>query len=270
MTAIKVSIITTTYNDAHLHLFEQIRSTINSFHLATPGNMFSQIIVDDGSFCPQSLKSLEYIKCSNIPGLTVIHTDNQGLPAARNFALHQADASHIIALDADDIIHPYFIREILQCIESSTDVLVSTDWAMFGSRHRRFRVRQATPYNIRFANYLPVSTAFPLKCFPQNQYASEMTDGFEDWEFWIRLICSGYQHRNIPRCLFFHREHLNNMTHQSLRKSKDIYDHIKSRNSVLYDSFVNSTLLSKYPPSLFDIVKQSFSPRIRNLISTIR
>lgn len=106
----KVSIIIPCYN-VEKKLIERCLSSINSQTYTD----YEVILVDDGSE-PAYREILDEIKysCNN---LKIYHQDNQGVSAARNNGLKDAQGEYIVFVDADDYLIPDYLNEALKVAE---------------------------------------------------------------------------------------------------------------------------------------------------------
>ena len=186
----RVNIITPTYNDSHLFLLD----TILSVQRQIMNNNRVEImhtIIDDGSNNKESVEFLN--KIEKIKSVRLLHQSNKGLAAARNTGINSACSDYIIPLDSDDLINPCYVDILISKLKStkSKNKISYSNWLSFGRYNRFIEVRKTTPYNIRFANYLPVSALIPTPLALANPYDEKMLQGCEDWDLWIRLICNG-------------------------------------------------------------------------------
>lgn len=75
------------------------------------------IVVDDGSEEDMTwLDDLDWIK--------VIHQENRGEAGARNRLLDEATGDYIAFIDCDDMIAPYYLKEIYRNAESGADLVI--------------------------------------------------------------------------------------------------------------------------------------------------
>ena len=144
--------------------------------------------------------------------------------------------------------------------------LAYTNWASFGRYKRFIEVREANPYNIRLANYLPVSLMLPTNLAINNPYDENMLLGCEDWELWIRLICNGCKTSHARILGFFHREHQKNMTADTLSKFSEIKYYLKQKHPSLYSKNYDDKQKKLFPPSLYDMFRTKTNPNYRYLL----
>jgi glycosyltransferase involved in cell wall biosynthesis len=221
-----VSIITACYNDAHfIHL--PINSVLNQ-----PYENFEMIIVNDGSTSAETLHILEQI---HHPKISIIHQKNKGLPGARNTGIRAARGEYILPLDSDDKITPICLTRSVEVLDSRPDVvMVYGNYRIFGDEDRFVPSGKFNTYKILFANYLVVCSMFRRSAWEQVGGYTENMIGFEDWEFWIKLIERGNRFERIDEVLFTYHKHGRSFWDRSKPIYKDIIDQIRSLHPRLY------------------------------------
>lgn len=122
----KVSVITPAYN-ASEYIGETIESVLNQTY-----DNWEMLIVDDCS----SDNTVEIVKNyaqkdSRIK--LILHSQNQGVSAARNTALKEASGEYIAFLDSDDIWHSEKLLKQLDFMEKNQYVLTYTGYQMYQS-----------------------------------------------------------------------------------------------------------------------------------------
>jgi glycosyltransferase involved in cell wall biosynthesis len=98
----KVSVIIPCFNQG-----EYVDQAVDSV-LKQSFQDFEIVIVNDGSTDPFTISHLQNYSRQKT---TVVHTDNQGLAAARNNGIRQAKSEYILPLDADDKIGATFLEK---------------------------------------------------------------------------------------------------------------------------------------------------------------
>jgi glycosyltransferase involved in cell wall biosynthesis len=163
---------------------------------------FETVIVDDGSTEPETIAML-----SNLPaGIRVVRQENLGLAAARNTGFRDARADFVLPLDCDDALAPSFLTETVALLNAApADVgFVFSDMratgALGGILPRRFN-----RFDQLFLNRLPYCLLLRKSAWREvGGYDETMRDGYEDWEFNIRLTLAGYRGLGIDRPLFIY------------------------------------------------------------------
>src|SRR6202041_351699 len=92
------------------------------------------IVIDDGS----KDRTAEVLRQFASKGVSVVYTENRGLPAAVNRAFSLSQGDYIQELDADDLLAPDKIERQLAASREvdNSRVLLSSPWASFYYRTR--------------------------------------------------------------------------------------------------------------------------------------
>jgi glycosyltransferase involved in cell wall biosynthesis len=161
---------------------------------------FEIIIVDDGSTDADTLATLRSLP----PSIKVVTQPNQGLAAARNTGFRTAAADVVMPLDCDDALAPTFLGEAMQILLSSSPSVgfVFSDMQATGSLGGVLP-RYLSRFDQLFLNRLPYALLLRKAAWQSvGGYDAAMRDGYEDWEFNIRLILAGWKGVRIARPLF--------------------------------------------------------------------
>ena len=165
------------------------------------------VVVDDGSTDATTLQTLEQQRAG---GIRVIRQENQGLAAARNTGVRATEAPFFVPLDADDKLEPRFVERLLPALLEDAALGYSYCHARFsGALDGPWRAAAYDPHRLLVEN-LSVATAVVRRtAFDEaDGYRTDMTYGFEDWDFWIALLGTGYHGRLLPETLFSYRKHV--------------------------------------------------------------
>ncbi|MEG0577646.1 MAG: glycosyltransferase [Bacilli bacterium] len=224
----KVTIIIPCYNYG-----EYIEEAVDSCLASTYENL-EIIVVDDGSTDSYTIKKLEQI--SNKPKTRVIKQVNGGLSSARNFGFRNADAEYVLTLDADDKIAPTFIEKALWILENNNEyAYVYSLVQLFGEQQH---VWETKPYNFSFLKYrniIPATIFIRYSAWETiGGYDEKMMDGYEDWEFIIRLGKNSLTGFHLNEILFFYRKHHGSMLGDSQKKHNILVKYIKNKHSDIY------------------------------------
>lgn len=166
---------------------------------------FEIIIVNDGSTDHQTLQVLHELSQQNI---TVLHKTNGRMSSARNHGVKHAKGVYIAALDADDYFHPTFFEKALPVLQEDNNVAVVTSYIqLFGEFKKVSRPRGGNEYNFLFSNQCPACAMVRKSCWDTvGGYDEAMENGYEDWEFYIRITQRGWTVHVIPEKLLFYRQ----------------------------------------------------------------
>ncbi len=243
----KVSIIIPCYNQGAF-----IDEAVDSV-LAQTFDDFEIIIVNDGSTDAATNDLLENY---SRPKTTVLHTENQGVCAARNTAIKAAAGMYILPLDADDKIEPAYLEKAVTMLDNHPETgVVWCKADFFGTKNGKwdlnpFSLKQIMNYNCVFATAMFRKSDWKRV----GGYNTDMVHSLEDWDFWLSFVELGLSFYQIPEILFHYRQHAVSRT--TLANGKDA----ESRKSIILHHL---DLYAAHP----DLVRRSmaallFSPDI--------
>lgn len=194
-----VSVIMPVYNKG-----TTIRSSIESVkaQTLTPVEI---VIWDDGSVDPETLAVLDEV--SRLPDVTLFRAANQGVVGARNSAIALSRGRYICCLDPDDQIAPTYLEKAVALLESQPEYAIAYPWVhSIGDADELWETQDLDPSLITRANHVPVCAVFRREVFLETGgFSTEMTHGYEDWEFWVHAAELGFRGRCIPAHLFIYR-----------------------------------------------------------------
>lgn len=218
-----VSIIIPCYNQG-----QYLDGAVNSV-LAQTYQDFEIIVVNDGSTDPETV---EILKTYNQPKTTIIHTDNQGLPLARNNGIQVARGRYILPLDADDKIGNTYLQEALELLEDNDNLgIVYCEAEFFGEQEGKWALPEYEFPNILLRNVIFCSGFFRKSDWQEvGGYNPNMIYGWEDYDFWLSIIELGREVYRIPKILFFYRRQAVSMA-KSLNPEKYIKCHTQIFNN---------------------------------------
>lgn len=207
----KTSVVIPCHNDAK-YLPEAIESV-----LAQTEPALEIIVVDDGSTDDTAKVAKRY-------PVTLLRQKNKGVSAARNAGIKRAKGPGIVCLDADDRLHPEFIKTL-----AGLDDIASCDLRAFGERTVKWAPPMQAPKlaHITERNMLLSGSWFRRQFWEQvGGYDETMRDGYEDWDFWVRCMAAGasawvkhdelMEYRTYPKTATRHRNSFANADHAAL------------------------------------------------------
>ena len=179
---VTVSIITPCYNGARF-LADTLRSAAGQ---SRPP--LEILVIDDGS-TDESARIAEEFG----PPVRVIRQPNQGESVARNRGLSEAKGTHVLFLDADDLLDREAVAHLAAALDAAPDAV-----ALMGCRW--FTSDPASPHTVKEAferqffpeiiesNFAPpLCWLAPLHLVQRAGGFCETLRWFEDWDLWWRV-----------------------------------------------------------------------------------
>lgn len=202
--------------------------------LAQEGVDVRVVVVDDGSDDGTTPGACD--RCAS-DRVRVVHQANAGLSRSRNNGAELATTEFIAFLDADDFLDPTFARKLIgklreapdashaYCQETLTELGTGT-----------WRVPEWDPLLLLITNLHPVTCVIRREVFrAAGGFDATMNQGYEDWEFWVRLSAKGFRGVRVPEPLFFWRRHSHTtMVMEAVKRHDMLYAQIVERHRDLY------------------------------------
>lgn len=175
--------------------------------LAQTFGQWEAIVVDDGS--PDHTRDVALAYEARDPRIRYLRLDNGGPARARNQGIAQSRGEFILPLDADDRMAPTYLEEALKAFDERPQLrVVYCQAEFFGDRQGPWEGLRYEGYRqLLLGNSIFCSSVFRRRDWEAvGGYDEQMRLGFEDWEFYIRLLeGAGEQVWQIPRPLFHYR-----------------------------------------------------------------
>lgn len=252
----KISIIIPCYNDA-----EFIEKSVNSALNQDYENK-EIIVIDDGSDEITKAK-LNELK----PKLSKLITqENKGASAARNVGISTARGKYILTLDSDDYFEKSFCRKAIKIFQEKSNAKIVSCYATRIKnkkkdviKHENAALKDFLKYNHTLGNSLFYKSDWEKA----GGYDEKMTEGYEDWEFYIRILKYGGYSHIIPETLFSYRlREISNSTRADKIKYKLLkYIYIKHKD--LYTD--NFEILIGHLLNRLEIVEKSERKNLNKL-----
>jgi glycosyltransferase involved in cell wall biosynthesis len=196
MSAPLVSIILPCYN-AHAHLGQALESARAQTH---PN--LEILIVNDGSTEPETLEFLDALD----DDIRIVHQENGGLPAARNRAFREARGEFILPLDCDDWLEPETVAHLLAAQQVAPAPAFAFPQMILEGEAEGLIKKNYNYFEQLFLNQLPYCLLLPKTAWEEaGGYDESMRQGYEDWEFNIRLGLGGWRGVTVKQPLFHYR-----------------------------------------------------------------
>lgn len=202
----RVSVVIPVYNLGR-YLPDAVESALEQSYPS-----FEVIIIDDGSTDEATIEAVASYEGAG-EKTRVLRTSNQGLAQARNYAIDRAGGEYVLPLDADDMIAPAFLERTVPVLDRDAAVgFVYTSVQLFGEYHA---VWEAEPFE--FCSLLTHNIAHSCSLIRKaawrqvGGYDRAFRRGFEDWDFWIRLVKAGWSGAPVREVLALYRQRPNSM-----------------------------------------------------------
>lgn len=210
-----VSVIIPCYNYGKF-LPGAIESVLNQTY-----QRFEILVINDGStdeFTRQVLCDLRYEKTK------VIHQENQGLAQTRNNGAAAAAGKYICFLDPDDFFEPTYLEKTLTILEADASLGSCYTWVQcFGDLDSIWQTEDLEPFFLKQYDTAPAQSVIRKKAWESvkgangSGFLTKYNGFFEDWVFWIDMLCCGYRGQVIKEPLILYRVHQGSLsaTHKS-------------------------------------------------------
>ncbi len=226
-----ISVVIPCYNDG-----KYVEQSVESVLVQTYTNT-EIIIVDDGSSDPHTIRILD--RLADEKPLRLIRKGNKGLPAARNTGIEASEGDYILPLDADDYFEPAFIERVLPVLLSDPEVRAVSSWARkFGVYEGIIELKGGT-----LRDFVTDSRVMPASLFRKADWQAvggfdeSMVLGYEDWEFWIRMLKNGGRIHVIPEPLFNYRNKPGSLAVTSGINRYAIMEYMVAKNLDVYRQY---------------------------------
>jgi glycosyltransferase involved in cell wall biosynthesis len=230
MTNPKVSIIVTCFNLAK-YLDEALQSIFNQTY---PN--WECMIVDDGSTDNSGEIAREWE--TKDPRFVYLYKENGGVSSARNLGIEKAKQDYILTLDADDKYEASFLDKAMKVLVSDEQLGIVSSWGQYFVGDQLFQVYRLSgksTVDFLFYNDAVGTSLFRKKCWEQvGGYDGNPKNGYEDWEFYLRVCALGWKAHVIEEVLFFYRQHIVSRRKEMNIKENENKKYIFIKNKSIY------------------------------------
>ncbi|MBP7860903.1 glycosyltransferase family 2 protein [bacterium] len=242
-----VSVLIPFYN-AHEFVLETVESIFRQNY-----ENFEIVIVNDGSRLPSVRDILT--NCDSYSITFIDHETNRGLAAARNTAFYASKGELVVPLDADDLIHPNFLKEAVSKLEDLPDIsAVYSQVQIFGDVDMVWSPN-ATLAKLMSGLPIPSTVLFRRNVF-------EMVGGYNlkiksspDVDFWLRVFASGAKILQIDEPLYFYRKYKGSLSDEG--KLTEVEAIVAENENLFFENLeeICVVLNNKYQEIDFDLNK---------------
>jgi len=169
--------------------------------------------------------------------VTIIEKENGGLASARNAGIKASTGKYFMSFDSDDIMRPDCLKEHLKLADDTS--IVTCGLMAFQSENYTARPRVATVDILLKTNCIYSNTLCPKKAWEEVGGFDEsetMKLGWEDREFWLRVLGAGYTSKVSAYVALLWRRHNKSMSTTTADPNHAILqEYIYNKNKHLLD-----------------------------------
>ena len=255
-----ISVVIPLYNKE-----QSIASTLQSV-LAQTYTDYEVIIVDDGSTDNSLQVVREKVRESGKSRIKIIHQENEGVSAARNRGIIEAQGEYIAFLDADDLWTPDYMETLMRLIkdypnaglysigyeEINANIIPSTCRSY--EKHVRGFVEH--PWSAKIGVCTGSVAANRERLIKVGLFDTRMTHG-EDLDMWWRLILDGGLVVDTKCCAFYRQDTENRAMNKTIPLEKHIpyyidkYAEARAKDAE-FRRFFDREMIYRLYPYLFD------------------
>ncbi|MFK7423205.1 glycosyltransferase [Micrococcus luteus] len=193
-----VSIVIGCFNADPAHLSEALDSALTQSY-----DNVEVIVVDDGSTRADTRATLAEYEGR----VQVVRQENAGVAAARNAGVSVARGEFIQIFDSDDRLGSNIVQQGTEVLRDEAVEIAYSSADVFGAENRYFEAGfEYSLSDIIDTNHITGCAMVRRSRWVAigGQYA-DLRDGYEDYEFWIRVLRDGGIARRTPSARFHYR-----------------------------------------------------------------
>jgi glycosyltransferase involved in cell wall biosynthesis len=199
--------------------------------LAQDGGPPRVMVVDDGSTEPDTLAALERLPT----GVELVRIPNSGLSAARNAGVHRSGTPFVLPLDADDKLAPGALSALRAPLEAEPGLGFTYGLSeLFGAGSGTLRMPPYDPWRLLYRSIVSHTSLIRREAFDAGGGYDAAVDGYEDWDFYLRLLERGWEGRQVPEVTLLWRRHGPSMLSQVRGDYRRRYRELRRRHADLY------------------------------------
>lgn len=228
-----ISVIVPCYNQSS-YLNECLESVLNQTY-----KDWECIIVNDGS--PDNTEEIALAWTKKDSRFKYIFQENSGVSVARNNGIDNSTGEWILPLDGDDKISSSYLEKAIIKIKEGYHLIYSNA-IYFGEKNEEWILEDYEPSKLLYHNIIFCSAIFKKNNI---RFDSKMTQGFEDWEFWVNYIFSAENIKiyKLDSFEFYYRiknESRNKSVNNDYEKALLMKDYVYCKHIALYNQYLGS------------------------------
>lgn len=200
------------------------------------------VIVNDGCPDPETDRIGRMLHDAEPERVAYLRQPNAGLSAARNAGIRRAFARwpHIEAifpLDADNMLSPGTLADLRAMLAEHPEAAwASPTLEFFGAEEGEWRMPDPyLVYRQLFANQSDAGSLVRREVFEAGiEFDETMTNGFEDWEFFLHAGLAGFRGIHAGRCGFRYRRRTTSMLTEAQGHTAELEGGLRRRHADAY------------------------------------
>lgn len=167
------------------------------------------------------------------------HQRNAGLAVARNTAFTAAKAAWCFVLDADNVLYPQAVSACLEVAGQMDDsvavvhplLLVEAEAGRPDERRSLVGLDSWQQSKFLRGNYIDAMALIRRSAWDKVGGYTHIEGGWEDYDFWCKLVEAGYHGVQCPQVLAVYRSHADSMTmHSTMRLQRPLSRTLQARH----------------------------------------
>jgi glycosyltransferase involved in cell wall biosynthesis len=149
------------------------------------------------------------------------HTQNSGLAGARNSGFAAAETRFVLPLDADNRLRPDCCARLLAAMDGSEAAFAYPAISLFGEESAIIGREPFSALRLLQGNYIDAMALVAKWAWAAAGGYAHINFGWEDFDFWARLVEQGQFGLSVPEVLADYRVHRASMLHTTT----EVHDH---------------------------------------------
>jgi hypothetical protein len=235
-----VSVVIPCFNDS-----EFVEQAIDSI-LSQTYKCYEIIVVDDGS----NIETKNVLKTISSKITKLIIQENLGQSTARNVGIRESKGEYIVVLDSDDHFESTFVEKAVLALQETSIKIVACYIVRYLNKIKidEYHHQGGDLSVLILNNQATGSVMFRKEDFIKvGGYDEAMRKGFEDWEFYIRILKNGGLFYVVPEPLFNYNMRVDSTTSRANLVKYELLHYIYIKHKEIYqfnyDVFIEFILL---------------------------
>ena len=134
-------------------------------------------------------------------------------------------------------MEPTYLEKCVLLMEGNAGVSLAYSWLrVTGAEERVWKSESLDLDRLRYYNHVSISAVFRREIgLEDGGFCAAMREGYEDWEFWLRLGARGYRGEVIPEMLVNYRRHAAAFMNRARKRHAELFDDIYRRNPAVFE-----------------------------------